>query len=120
MGRRNLGDLFGGAFGGGAEHAFFGEQADGAHALGFGQGGHSAVGLGQPDFDVGEACFDDFDEDQFFRVDAGEGEDQGAIDQGAAGEFGHGGVGVVEFGALEAEALESGDGSRAGRGAAND
>jgi hypothetical protein len=48
--------------------AVIGEKAIGALPHGFGEGGLSAVGIGEPDIDMGESALDAGDDGEFFAV----------------------------------------------------
>ncbi len=48
--------------------AVIGNQAVGALAHGFGEGGLAAVGVGEPDVYVREAAFDAGDDEELFAV----------------------------------------------------
>ena len=91
----------------------FGEEAIGAEAHGFGEGGLSAVGVGEPDVDVGEAALDAFDDGEFFAIEAIEAEDDRRVEERAAAEMDHRVVGLVDFGADVAAFLQGGGGGGA-------
>lgn len=109
-GAGGCGDLDDGVSAGGGEamEAVIGEEAIGTESGGFGECGGSSVDVGKPEFDVGITSLNGGDDGQFFAVDAGEAEDDGAVSEGSLADFGHSGIGVVEFSGLEAKVLQDG------------
>ena len=75
-----------------------GEKAVGALSHGFGEGGLSAIGIREPDVDMGESALDARDDGEFFTVEAVKAENYCGIKQRAFAELDHGLVGFIDFG----------------------
>jgi hypothetical protein len=75
-----------------------GEKPIGALPHGLREGGLSAVGIREPDIDMGESVLDARDDRQFFAVQAVKAENNCGIKQRALAELDHGLVGFIDFG----------------------